>query len=49
MKPTVIADHWEGLLVVSNIYGFVLAFLCLVKGVSHERLHRSVIQRRLQI
>ena len=32
IKATVIADHWEGLLVISNLYGFLLAALCLVKG-----------------
>ncbi|CAF9918953.1 MAG: hypothetical protein HETSPECPRED_003894 [Heterodermia speciosa] len=29
---TIIADNWEGLLVASNVYGFVLPALCLVKG-----------------
>lgn len=28
----VIADHWEGLLVASNIYGIIMPALCLVKG-----------------
>ena len=29
---TIIADHWEGLLVAMNIYGILLATLCLIKG-----------------
>ena len=28
----IIADNWEGLLVASNVYGFLLAGFCLVKG-----------------
>ena len=28
----VIADHWEGLLVASNVYGIIMPALCLVKG-----------------
>ena len=31
-KATLIADHWEGLLVISNIYGATLPVLCLLKG-----------------
>ena len=29
---TIIADHWEGLLVAMNIYGILLPALCLIKG-----------------
>ena len=32
VKATVIADHWEGIVVAINVYGIVLSFLCLVKG-----------------
>jgi 7-dehydrocholesterol reductase len=32
IDPTIIVEHWEGLLVASNAYGFALALLVLVKG-----------------
>ena len=28
----IIAKHWEGLLIASNVYGFLLAGFCLIKG-----------------
>ena len=32
IDPAMIARHWEGLLVISNAYGFVLSLLVQLKG-----------------